>query len=80
MRRDYGSDIPALVDSPINRESLLKIYAAGVTAIAKWEPRFQAKKIKAVSSSPGSVTLDLDGIYLPDGVRVSLRGVTINAG
>jgi uncharacterized protein len=77
MRRDYGSELPRLIDAPINRETITKIIAAGVTAINKWEPRFRVKKINVVTASPGSVELDVTGDYLPEGSVVTLDGIVI---
>lgn len=77
MRRDYGSNLPRLVDAPINRDTITKIIAEGVTAINEWEPRFRVKKINVVTASPGSVELDVTGEYLPDGKVVTLDGIVI---
>jgi len=77
MRRDYGSNLPRLVDAPINRDTITKIITEGVTAITKWEPRFRVKKISVVSAAPGSVELDVTGEYLPDGKTITLDGIQI---
>ena len=36
MRRDFGSELPSLVDAPMNSHNLMKIHAATVKAL---EPR-----------------------------------------
>lgn len=77
MRRDYGSRLFSLIDSPINRSGLLELYAATAEAIARWEPRFSLTKVQAVNATPGSVELDLTGNYLPDGVMVTIDGVVV---
>lgn len=77
MRRDYGSNLPRLIDAPINRDTITKIIAEGVTAITKWEPRIRVKKINVVSAEPGSVELDVTGEYLPDGQTITLDGIQI---
>lgn len=78
MRRDYGSRLFELTDAPLNRSTLLQLYAATAQAIRKWEPRFNVTRVRAVSSEPGSVTLDLTGDYLPDGQTVTVAGVVVN--
>ena len=77
MRRDYGSRLYQLVDAPMNRSTLLEIYAATAEAIAKWEPRFRLQKVTASTAAPGHVTLDMTGQYLPDGRVVTLDGVEV---
>lgn len=77
MRRDYGSQLFRLVDAPLNRATILEIYAATAQAIAKWEPRFLVQQVKIAEASPGAVTLDLTGIYKPDGKTVSLDGIQV---
>ena len=39
MRRDYGSELPALVDRPINGHLTMELYAATAAALDAWEPR-----------------------------------------
>ena len=77
MRRDYGSRLFELIDAPINRSTLLEIYAATAEAIAKWEPRFRLQKVVAASAAPGVVVLDMTGEYLPDGQVVTLDGIEV---
>ena len=77
MRRDYGSKIYRLIDAPMNRSTLLAIYAATADAIHKWEPRLRLSKMRIVSAAPGAIELDLTGEYLPDGRIITLDGVRI---
>lgn len=78
MRRDYGSRLFQLIDAPMNRSTLLELYAATAEAIAKWEPRFKLQKVVASSAQPGAVVLDMTGEYLPDGRVVTLDGIEVN--
>lgn len=78
MRRSYGGDLPALVDNPMNGETLLRIYAATVQALLDWEPRIILTKVTSASAAPGAVTLDLYGVYTPTGEQVSVSGVAIS--
>uniref|UniRef100_UPI0035D106BF GPW/gp25 family protein n=1 Tax=Bartonella sp. TS25HLJMH TaxID=3243576 RepID=UPI0035D106BF len=45
MRRDYGSRVAELIDSPVNNAFSVALYAAVAEALDKWEPRFKLKKI-----------------------------------
>ncbi|PZQ21167.1 MAG: phage baseplate protein [Sphingopyxis macrogoltabida] len=78
MRREYGSDIPDLVDRPMNRSTLLAIYAATIGALGRWEPRISVDAVRATSATPGSIELNITGTYLPDGSAVSLDGILVN--
>lgn len=77
MRREYGSRLYELVDAPLNRGTLLQLYAATVEAIRRWEPRIRVTKVRAVSSEPGRIELDLTGEYLPDGEIITVNGIVV---
>jgi hypothetical protein len=77
MRRDYGSDLFKLIDAPSNAATMAAIRAETADALARWEPRFKLTRVQIVTASAGSVTLDLTGKYLPDGVEVTLDGITV---
>jgi phage baseplate assembly protein W len=55
----------------------MKIYAATADALQKWEPRFSLQQVLASSAALGSVTLDLTGVYLPDGSQVNISGIKV---
>lgn len=61
MRRDYGSRLFQLTDSPTNPAGLLALYAATADALARWEPRFDLTKVSLSGIEGGAVTLDLEG-------------------
>lgn len=77
MRRSYGSRLFELIDAPMNRFTLLDLYAATAEALATWEPRFKLEKAIATSAAPGSVVLTVIGEYLPDGQTVTIDGVVV---
>ena len=77
MRRDYGSRLYQLVDAPMNRSTLLEIYAETAEALARWEPRFKLTRVRIASATVGQVVLDLEGIYLPDGKAAVLTGLEV---
>lgn len=77
MRRDYGSRLFDLIDAPLNRSTLTDLYAAIAEALARWEPRFQLTKVKAIAASQGSVQLSLVGLYKPDGKVITIDGIII---
>lgn len=77
MRRDYGSRLVELVDRPINRDFTLEIYAATAEALQRWETRFKLEKVKIKEVKEGRVTLDLEGIYLPEGKFINISEIIV---
>lgn len=62
MRREYGSLIPDLIDQPMNASLPLRISAAGVMALLRWEPRIRLKGfLVTLGPTPGSLIAELDG-------------------
>jgi hypothetical protein len=77
MRRDYGSDIPALVDRPVDDEVKVDIYAATADALLTWEPRIRLLSVDVLQISVGVIEVSMTAEYLPDGKVISLEGIII---
>lgn len=77
LRRDYGSELPALIDAPVNDQTTLDFYAATAAAIERWEPRIKLTSVHIASAAEGKITLDLEGEYLPDGNPIMLKGIEL---
>lgn len=77
MRRDYGSDLPRLVDSPVNAAGVADIVAATADALARWETRIKVTNVKVASVGPGVVEITITGKYMIDGKTVVLEGLQI---
>lgn len=77
MRRNYGSRLYQLVDAPLNRSTLLDLYAATAEALSRWEPRISVESVQVAASSLGSVELSLSGKYLPNGTDVTIDGIQV---
>lgn len=68
MRRDFGSEIPDLVDAKMTSRNVLAVYSAAATAIKKWEPRYRVRFARIVElGAGGKVSLELFGLYFPRG-------------
>lgn len=68
MRRDFGSDLPDLIDAKMIQRNVLALYVAAAVAIDKWEPRFRLSRAGVSRLTPqGEVGLDLYGTYYPRG-------------
>ena len=77
MRRDYGSRLYRLVDAPLNRATILDLYAATAEALATWEPRIEVQEVRAAEADAGKVTISLRGIYRPTGQIVEMDGIEV---
>lgn len=60
MRRDYGSNIPDLIDQPMNGATLLRLSAAAYVAIRRWEPRVSLSALSFTVGTAGQLTAALD--------------------
>ncbi|MBU9413686.1 GPW/gp25 family protein [Burkholderia multivorans] len=69
MRRDYGSLLPTLIDGPVNPLMRMRVMAASVMALARWEPRIQVNQVDfAATGIDGGAVLELHGERI-DGPR-----------
>ncbi len=68
-RRDYGSDVPSLVDAPISPLTLIDYYQAIAEAV-RLEPRFRLSSVSLSDESnlsAGNPIFDIEVIYYPRG-------------
>lgn len=73
MRREYGSLLPELVDQPFNDTTRLRVYAASVMAIMRWEPRVSLTRIQLQGASlQGQVVMDIEGRVLDRNQALSM--------
>lgn len=74
MRRDYGSELPELIDQPLNGVTLLRAYSATILALLRWEPRIKVRAITRLvhTDRPGAVTLSLEAVRVDSGEAVTL--------
>lgn len=79
MRYEFGSEFPALIDTPVHPDRLIEFYAATSSALDKWEGRYvlQHVAVSSYSGNPPTLVLDLSGLYLPSGQVVTIEGITI---
>lgn len=61
-RRLYGSELPELLDQPINPLLQLRLYAATALALLRHEPRIRLTRVGfALGATPGSGALRIVG-------------------
>lgn len=74
MRRDYGSDVPALLDAPMNAQTLLDFRVAVAEALQRWEPRVTLDRIEVIEAGPDGLLVELSGTWTD---RAADGGATI---
>ena len=73
MRRDYGSDLPRLLDAPMNGETQVDVFAAAAEALALWEPRMRLIRVSIAAATAGKVDLLLVGETLAGQTELTLN-------
>ena len=79
MRREYGSLLPQLIDSPFNEITLLQLYAATATALLQWEDRITLNSVSINQVGRGKFILDLSMSIL-DSNRTDSLSIPLNFG
>lgn len=68
MRREFGSEVPFLVDRPMTPRVILAVYAATANALSRWEPRFRLTSCNIVKGDvEGKLQIAISGVYMPKG-------------
>lgn len=78
MRRNYGSQVPELIDHPDNGATRVRVYSATAGALMKWEPRLRLSRVRLLTGTrPGQVVLDLEGVYTPPGLDPTVLALRV---
>ena len=65
FRREFGSEVPALTDTPMNDRGLLTLYVAVAEALERWEPRFELTNVQLSPDASGRLVMTLIGNHRP---------------
>jgi uncharacterized protein len=66
MRRDYGSDIPGMLDRPLNAATVVDATMAVAEALELHEPRFRLRLVEVLArGSNGILSIAVTGTWLP---------------
>jgi phage baseplate assembly protein W len=83
-RRDFGSELPELVDAPNNDATRVRLYAAAATALMRWEPRLKLTRVQLSTDvneiGAGVQVLDIEGTTTESGDQVSTSVQLTNGG
>lgn len=73
-RREYGSQVPELIDQPFHGATTLRLYAATAMALMRWEPRLRLTRVQLQRGSEASAgLLDLEGTRVDTNEAVNLQ-------
>lgn len=73
-RREYGSLLPELIDQPLNDATCLRLYAATVMALIRWEPRIRVAQVKlGLADLSGRAELEIYGVLINNNEPFSMR-------
>lgn len=73
MRRDYGSELPLLLDAPMNGETMVDLFMATADALDRWEPRLRLARVEVLSAAAGELVLQLSGRTSEGEVSAEIR-------
>lgn len=83
-RRDFGSELPALIDAPNNGTTRVRLYAAIATALMQWEPRLRLSRVQLSTelsnTGAGVQVVDIEGTTTETGDAVATRVQLTNGG
>ena len=67
MLPEYGSDVPDVIDAPMNSSAAVDAFMAVAEALDRWEPRFRLERIRMTeAASAGRAGFELTGRIVPD--------------
>lgn len=68
MRPEYGSNLPNLVDAPVNPGWKSALQAEIAAALNRWEPRLRLDRVEVLAVVGGEIRMRLAGEYQGDDV------------
>jgi phage baseplate assembly protein W len=60
-RRDYGSEIPELIDKPVSPTNRMRATRSAVRALKRWVPSYKLERVEMETSPNGRTTFTLVG-------------------
>jgi phage baseplate assembly protein W len=76
-RRNFGSELPELIDAPNNAATRVRLYAAVATALMQWEPRLKLTRVSLTIDTStvvsGVQAIDIEGSTTISADLVSTR-------
>lgn len=72
MRREYGSLLFQLIDSPTNDTTEIQLFAAIAAALMRWENRIQVNTVSLEMNQPGKFIIELNCLLSDSNRQASL--------
>jgi phage baseplate assembly protein W len=73
-RREYGSNVPDLIDEPFHGPTTLRLYAATAMALMRWEPRIRITRVQLQRGAEASIgVLDLEATRVDTNEAINLQ-------
>lgn len=73
-RREYGSQVPDLIDQPFHGATTLRLYAATTMALMRWEPRIRITRVQLQRGDEASAgVLDLEATLAATSEAINLQ-------
>lgn len=72
-RRAYGSEIPELIDQPLNGVTVMRIYAAVAYRLALWEPRISLSAVNLNRDATGAISVVLQAVTNGRAIEFSVQ-------
>lgn len=75
MLRGYGSELPDLVDEPVDGRFEVEVYAAVAGAARQWVPQLRVEKLAIAGYTDSGPLFDIQAVDRETGRPVVLEGV-----
>lgn len=62
LRRDYGSDLFSLIDTPEDGVLVANIRIATAVAINRWEKRIRLRRVYVLAAGNGTIEVAIEGV------------------
>lgn len=73
MRRQFGSNIPNLIDQPMTNVLMLQLYSAIYTPLLMWEDRISIEHIQVSQISAGYTEINLQAVHMSTDQSINLN-------
>lgn len=81
LLRTYGSNLFRLIDQPINRYLIARIYAAIIIPINTWEKRVRVRQVSHLNLTElaqGRVSFGVEGYYRAERRALKIREISLD--
>ena len=78
MRRNYGSRLMYLLDSPIDHNFVAEIQGAVTEALVAYETRIRLSRVLVSDVHDAHINLTLSGFYVPDSRAITLENIRVS--